>query len=142
VPGTQLLVRDDEPMNDEVAVRRLIDHYADACDRDDADRVGQLFEDDGVLVVRGHDYRGAEILEFYRARLDVASLHFTTGVYLTALPDGLVGSTCGFAAIEMPDTGWSLITGRYDDVVRVDGDVARFVERRISVRGRRSIADG
>jgi hypothetical protein len=135
-----LRVRDDGLMDDEIAVRRLLDHYADACDRDDAERVGELFDGDGVLIVRGREYRGGEIVEFYRERLDVASLHFTTGMHLSTRPDGLVGSTCGFAAIEMPDDGWSLVTGRYDDVVRVDSGTARFVERRISVRGRRSIS--
>jgi hypothetical protein len=128
-----------ERLTREVVVRRLIDGYADACDHDDAVAVASLFAADGVLRVRDREYRGDDIVAFYAERLDLASLHFTTGLRLTDRPDGRIASTCGFAALEMPADGWAVVTGRYDDVVRIaDGD-ARFVERRISVFGRRAL---
>ena len=123
----------------ELAVRRLIDRYADACDHDDASAVAANFAADGVLRVRDRAFRGDGIVAFYADRLDVASLHFTTGLRITAGPDGATASTCGFAAIEMAAGGWALVTGRYDDVVRVEGGEAWFVERRITVHGRRPL---
>lgn len=121
-----------------MAVRRLVDHYADRCDHQDAAGVAALFAADGALHVRDGAYRGDDIEAFYAARLGRTTLHFTTGLRVAIRPDGLVDSTCGFAAIEMPDDGWSLATGRYVDVVRVESGAARFVSRRITVFGRRT----
>lgn len=120
----------------EWAVHRLLHRYVAAVDGRDADAVAACFGTDGVLAVRGVERTGDEIAGFYRDKLTVPTLHFVTGIAVTERPDGLVASTCGLFAIEMRDTGWTGVAGRYDDMIRMDGDAATFVHRAISLGDR------
>jgi SnoaL-like domain len=115
----------------EWAVHRLLHRYVAAVDGREPGAVATCFGADGVLAVRGHEYTGNELCAFYRERLVVPTLHFVTGISVTERPDGVVTSTCGLFAIEMHGDGWRGVAGRYDDVIRVDGDDATFVRRTI-----------
>lgn len=121
----------------ELAIRRLLDRYVHCCDTIDVDAVARLFGDDGVLTVRGRSYSGDAVVGFYRARLTVPTLHAVTGLQMAARADGRVDSTCGFTAVEMRDEAWTLVIGRYTDVVEVRDLEARFVERTIDIVGKR-----
>jgi hypothetical protein len=127
-------------VNIEWAVHRLLHRYIDAADRCDADAVGECFDGDGVLLVRGTERRGDEIVAFYRQRLTVPTLHFVTGITVSERAGGLVDAGCGLLAMEMPETGWTAVAGRYDDVIRLDGDDARFVSRTITIDSRFALA--
>lgn len=128
----------DQPVNidSEIAVRRLIDRYAHACDTDDADLIASLFGADGEVCLRGETRRGDALRSFYESRLAVPSLHFMTGLTISKRPDGLFDATCGFFAIEMPDGDWSGVAGRYTDIIEITDGVARFVSRTITTSGR------
>jgi hypothetical protein len=122
-----------ERVERELAVRRLIDRYAHACDTDDAELAASLYAADGALVVRETSRSGGQILDYYRGRLALPTLHFTTGLTIAERDDGLLDVTCGFLALEVPGGSARAVVGRYHDVVRVvDGD-ARFVMRHIAV---------
>lgn len=127
----------------ELAIRRLLDAYAHACDSDDAAAVAALFTDDGELRYDDRTWTGDEIEAFYASRLDLPSLHFTTGLRWTRrdATDGvtLVDSTCGFLAVEYPDDRTSLAMGRYVDEIRIDTGIARFAARRLVPAGRRNV---
>lgn len=120
----------------EWSVHRLLHRYIAAVDACDPAAIAACFGTDGVMTVRGREYTGAPLTEFYRDHLVVPTLHFVTGISVTPRPEGLVGSTCGLFAIEMHDDGWRGITGRYDDVIRVDGDTSTFVHRAITLGDR------
>ena len=124
---------------DELAVHRLLQRYANACDTIAPAAVAALFGVDGELRVNGARYRGADIEAFYAARLDVATLHFVTGVSIDPVQDRTVRSSCGFLALKIPDDGWSATVGRYDDHIRIVAGRAEFVSREIHINGRRSL---
>jgi hypothetical protein len=129
----------------EVAVRRLIDLYAHACDTDDVELLVSLFGSGGEVCVRGESKRGDDLRAYYAPRLAVPSLHFTTGLTVSERDDGLVDATCGFFAIEMPSDRWRGIAGRYTDVIDIsegaDGS-ASFVSRTITTVGQFSGVSG
>jgi hypothetical protein len=125
-----------EEIQREVSVRRLVDRYAHGCDTDDAALVASLFGDDGVLLVRDDVWAGDDLVRYYEARLTLPTLHFTTGLTITERADGLLDSTCGFIAIEMPGDEVRAVAGRYTDTVRVVDGEATFVSRRIDVTRR------
>lgn len=120
----------------EWAVHRLLHRYVAAVDARDIDAVGACFGADGVMTVRGGEYTGEGLRAFYRDHLVVPTLHFVTGIAVTDRTDGLVASTCGLFAIEMHADGWRGLAGRYDDVIRIEGDVATFVRRAITLGDR------
>jgi hypothetical protein len=125
----------DDPVR-ELAVHRLLQRYVAAVDAHDIAAIRACFGDDGLLTVRGTSYTGDELADFYRAHLTFPTLHLVTGITITDRPDGLVVAGCGLFAIEMPDDGWRGVSGRYDDVIRVDGTTATFVHRSITIAGR------
>lgn len=124
----------------EVAAHRLLHHYAAAVDARDPDGVAALFAPGGTLTVRDLDLTGAAIADFYRSRLTVPTLHFVTGITVAERTDGRLDVACGFFAIEMPESGWSGVAGRYQDVMRVETSVATFVSRTIAVHQRVALA--
>ena len=115
------------------AVNRLLHRYVAAVDARDIEAVAACFGAGGVMTVRGGEYVGDALRAFYRDHLVVPTLHFVTGVAVSERADGLVASTCGLFAIEMHADGWRGLAGRYDDVIRLDGDTATFVRRAISL---------
>jgi hypothetical protein len=122
----------------EIAVRRLLDLYAHACDTADVELLVSLFGSGGEVRVRGESKRGDDLRAYYAPRIAVPSLHFTTGLTVSERADGLVDATCGFFAIEMPSDRWRGVAGRYTDVIDIsDGadGAARFVSRSITTIG-------
>ena len=124
----------------ELAAHRLLQQYAGAVDLRDPGGVAALFAPGGTLTVRDVELTGAEIAEFYRSRLTFPTLHFVTGITVVERTDGRLDVACGFFAIEMPDTGWSGVAGRYQDVIRVEAAVATFVSRTIAIHQRVALA--
>lgn len=128
------------------AARRLLHDYARACDDDDADAATALFLPDaelwaGTRELRGHD----AILGFYRAAFGVPTCHIVGAASFVARPDTStavhIDGRVSFVAVELsavesaavaaPKLRW----GTYVDHVVVDGDVARFASRRITIDG-------
>ncbi len=114
-------------------VHRLLHRYIAAVDAHDADAVAACFDDGGVLVVRGVERSGGEIVAFYREKLTVPTLHFVTGISVIERPDGVVAAGCGLFALEMADTGWSGVAGRYDDLIRIAEGDATFARRELTI---------
>ena len=123
----------------ELAAHRLLQQYAAAVDARDPEGVAALFAPGGTLTVRDLELTGADIADFYRSRLTFPTLHFVTGITV-AERDGRLDVACGFFAIEMPESGWSGVAGRYQDVIRVEASVATFVSRTITVHQRVALA--
>lgn len=126
-------------MEIELAVRRLLDAYAHACDTADAAGVAALFVEGGELRVGDGVWTGEGIVDFYASRLDVPTIHTTSGLSWRRRDDGIVDSTCRLLAVEYPEDRTSLALGRYEDELAVQGIDARFVSRRIVVDGRRHV---
>jgi hypothetical protein len=122
----------------ELAVRRLIDVYARACDTNDVDLVVSLFARGGRLLVGDDARSGEQLRAFYQRRFDRPTLHFVTGLTIEERAADVV-SCCRFLAVEMPPTGTRLVAGRYDDVIAIENGDARFRSRRITVDRRMSI---
>jgi hypothetical protein len=125
----------DDPVR-ELAVHRLLHRYVAAVDAQDVDAIRVCFGANGSMALRGVERTGDELADFYRARLAFPTLHLITGITIADRPDGLVVAGCGLFAIEMPDDGWRAVSGRYDDVIRIDGGTATFVRREITIAGR------
>ncbi len=125
----------DDPIR-ELAVHRLLHRYVAAVDAQDIDAIRACFGADGRMTARGVDRTGDELADFYRTALAFPTLHLITGITVADRADGLVAAGCGLFAIEMPADGWRGVSGRYDDVIRVDGTTATFVHRTITIAGR------
>ena len=126
----------DDAVIAELAVHRLLHRYVAAVDALDPEQVGACFAPGGVLVVRGVERTDEQIVAFYRERLTFPTLHLITGITIASRDDGLVEAGCNLFAIEMRESGWHGVSGRYDDVIRVEDARAVFVRRHIGIHQR------
>lgn len=123
-------------LEDAEVARNHLHAYAQTLDDPTPELVGDLFAEDGVLVVPSGAFEGrAAVTEFYRSRLtpeDGDKRHFLVNLRTRHVGEGLVEVASYFVFTGREDTRSALGWGTYVDLVRVENGVAKFVRKEIT----------
>jgi uncharacterized protein (TIGR02246 family) len=124
------------PIEDRVAIRELIEHYADAVTRRDADDWAQVWAEDALWCLP--DYPGLERFEGRKAIVEgwIASMKDYPNLSYLAVPGAIEvhgdrATARTFTDEVFPVEGRAAIRqrGRYDDELRKIGGAWKFTKR-------------
>jgi len=127
-------------MNDVPSVRKLLALYCQLLDDRRYEEWSQLFADDAIWSLGGHDHRGpagtkAFMDQLLRDRPQRRTKHLNTNILIELDGSkGRVTSDYAMLAREPEDAPWRPVAfGRYEDRVvrRADGSRWQFAERRL-----------
>jgi uncharacterized protein (TIGR02246 family) len=124
------------PIEDRLAIRELIDAYADAVFRRDATAWGATWAADGVWEVAGERREGrAAIVELWQAlmaRYPFAAMYSTGGGVRI---DGREANGTWYVLelLKQDDGADTMVCGRYDDAYVCEAGVWRFMRRSYTI---------
>lgn len=124
------------PLEDRLAIRELLETYADAVFRRDAEAWGATWAADGVWMLMGMEVRGRDTIvaawKQAMSAFEVAAFYATPGA-LAVAGDRADGRCYTIEVLKAQDGSIRRISGRYDDsFVKVDGHW-RFAARAYTV---------
>jgi uncharacterized protein (TIGR02246 family) len=127
---------DDPGREDELAIRALIERYADAVNRRDVEDWAGLWTEDGVWEVFGHAISGRDaVVAAWRAAMEGFSLVFHVAHSAVVEVRAGEGSAQGRWTVSEQlvdaDGRASVLLALYHDVYRREGDGWRIVRRRL-----------
>lgn len=132
-----------ESLQEEVRIRRVLEHYCTALDHGDADALAGLFDDDCTFTMMGHTYQGRAEISTVWERLDSTerptTLHALINPIITVDGDRAT-ATSGWAMLDRSRAdGCTAVAmaGHYHDSLARGRDAHwRFTSRRVRTLAR------
>lgn len=116
-----------------VSVSQLLAEYAVRVDSADIDGIAELFTADALFAVEAREYRGRPAIRDFFGRGGPIGIHLGAQAAVR-IDDGGTSASVVQNFFFLRDGSDATVRGVYRDLVRVEGNGWRFVERRIEIR--------